>query len=639
MTLRGTLILGRDPEPVTIDGRGLITLDAGGSGRVVRILEGTTATLAGLSIRGGQLASFGGGGGVFNDGELTLVDSTVSGNSASFGAGLFNYGSLTLIRSTITGNTAEDPDGFFGGNGGGVTNYYGELMLVDSVVSGNRAGFAGGVQNNAGTLTLLRTVVRENVAAEGGGGVSSWGGSSAIIDSTISGNSARTGGGIVGSNLTIRGTTIEGNAAADDGGGLSVGGGTTLVDSTVVDNTAGRDGGGLSSSYGRMALVNSTVGGNSAGQNGGGISNAGSLVLIHATLTANRAGSGTGGGLYTSPPSYSYYSNQPGGTSRLVNTIVSGDTRGEDGTPDNLGGAAPTPGSAGNLVGSGEVSLDPAFNLVGIDDPRLGPLADNGGPTPTHALLPDSPAIDLGIYLIDPTTDQRGVSRLQGITPDAGAFEFEAAPPRAPEASSLIVSTLEDVVDPYDDLTSLREALAFAALRAGDDAVTFDPSLSGTIVVRPEPYGDLTLADGSGSVTIDGRGVITLDARGAGRVLAIEAGTTATLVGLTITGGRLEGNRQRGGGILNLGVLTLADSVVRDNSAPFGGGLFNDGGSLTLVRSVVSGNVAQFNGGGAVNSRGEMTVIDSTIRDNEAGAANPYGSAGYGGACWMKVGR
>src|SRR5947209_8080982 len=78
-----------------------------------------------------------------------------------------------------------------------------------------------------------------------------------------------------------------------------------------------------------------------------------------------------------------------------LDTIVSGNTGGAAATPDNLGGVAPAD-SIGNQVGSGAVSLDPAYNQVGVDDPMLGPLQDNGGPTFTMAPLPGSPAIDAG---------------------------------------------------------------------------------------------------------------------------------------------------------------------------------------------------------------------------------------------------
>ena len=161
--------------------------------------------------------------------------------------------------------------------------------------------------------------------------------------------------------------------------------------------------------------------------------------------------------------------------------------------------------SAGNLVGSGAVSLDPTLNLVGVDDPMLGPLQDNGGPTFTMALLPGSPAIGAAFFLPNqPATDQRGGPRVQGRWPDAGAYEF-ASPTPTPEPGSLVVTTLTDVINPFDDQTSLREALAYAATLPGDQTITFAAGLSGTIDLAPY-YPAIQVADSIGAVTIDGGG-------------------------------------------------------------------------------------------------------------------------------------
>lgn len=100
-------------------------------------------------------------------------------------------------------------------------------------------------------------------------------------------------------------------------------------------------------------------------------------------------------------------------------------------------------GGAGGYAGSGSVGLPgnvgstgsssgagvgySAFNtlLTDVADPKLGPLADNGGPTLTMALLPGSPAIDAGSAVGAPATDQRGVARPQGPGVDIGAFELQ----------------------------------------------------------------------------------------------------------------------------------------------------------------------------------------------------------------------
>ncbi|WP_315852680.1 choice-of-anchor Q domain-containing protein [Tautonia plasticadhaerens] len=117
--------------------------------------------------------------------------------------------------------------------------------------------------------------------------------------------------------------------------------------------------------------------------------------------------------------------------------------------------------------------MDARENFLGVLDPRLGPLADNGGPTRTHAPLADSPAVDTGVDALSVgldgmplSNDQRGPGfpRRGGTAVDAGAMESGFSVDRsAPEASSLVVTTLDDLSDRFDGQTSLREALSYAA--------------------------------------------------------------------------------------------------------------------------------------------------------------------------------
>ncbi|WP_145272697.1 CSLREA domain-containing protein [Tautonia plasticadhaerens] len=498
------------------------------------ILNSGTMTVTGSTIGGNRTTSpYSGGGGLSNSGVLTLVGATVSGNAAASGAGLSSSGLLELRGSTVRDNAASR-------GGGGIIARYGTMALIDSTVSGNSAAWnGGGLYNYGGRITLTRSTVSGNSSMQRGGGLDNYyGGTITLDESTISGNSATTGGGLssLGGRVTLTGSTVSGNVASDQGGGLAILYGTIRVVGSTLSGNRADSGGGLAHFGGDLELLNSTVSGNSATGDGGGLLNRRTLRLIHVTLTDNRAdadgdGDGSGGGVFTEGSS----------STQLVNSIISGNRRGSGETPDDLGGSPPAPGSAGNLAGSTAEGLDPTVNLVGIDDPRLGPLADNGGPTFTHALLPDSPAVDAAYILPGVTTDQRGQPRHLGGSPDVGAFEREGPPPGDREPGGLVVTTLDDVFNPFDFRTTLREAIVFASSRPGDDAITFDPALAGSISVLSALYGELTLADGSGAVAIDGRGVITLDARGAGRVLRVGQGTTATLSGLTITGGRVVG--------------------------------------------------------------------------------------------------
>jgi hypothetical protein len=164
---------------VTLRGEGADQTTITGGGRVVTVASGVSATIASLTITGGD--SFFGGG-IGNSGTLTLTESTVSGNTAFFGGGILNFngGTLTLKESSVSGNT--------GVVGGGVVNF-GTLTLKESAVSGNAADDGGGIFNFGGTVTLKESTVSGNTASNFGGGIlNESGGTVTLKESTVSGN-------------------------------------------------------------------------------------------------------------------------------------------------------------------------------------------------------------------------------------------------------------------------------------------------------------------------------------------------------------------------------------------------------------------------------------------------------------------
>src|SRR5262249_42704880 len=217
------------------------------------------------------------------------------------------------------------------------------------------------------------------------------------------------------------------------------------------------------------------------------------------------------------------------------------------------------------------VPLDPT-DLTDTD-PRLGPLADNGGPTFTHALLFGSPAIDAGRPVRGVTTDQRGVPRPQGNAPDIGAFESPFAHNR------ILVTSLAD-----SGPGTLRAAITQADMDNPEttlDTITFAPSVRGTITLLS------ALPDLSHTLTIDGPGPSALtvarsfDANDFFRIFTVPAGADVTISGLTISGGDLVGDGD-GGGIYNAGTLTVTHCNVSDNLIDYGGaggGIYNSAGS------------------------------------------------------------
>ena len=217
ITLRGTEFL--ISECITIDATeiGGITIDGNGRGRVFYVTGGTVedpVDLVALTITRGKAA---GGGGIANEGSLSLTNCTVKGNNARYsdGGGVANgRGTLTLTDCVISGNTAS--------NGGGVVNYSGTLNLTDCVISGNTAGSGGGIYNYEGSLGLTSCTILGNTAAGYGGGLYN-SSTLSLTNCTILGNTAGgSGGGIINSStLTLTNCTVAGNTAGSgDGGGI-----------------------------------------------------------------------------------------------------------------------------------------------------------------------------------------------------------------------------------------------------------------------------------------------------------------------------------------------------------------------------------------------------------------------------------
>lgn len=203
----------------------------------------------------------------------------------------------------------------------------------------------------------------------------------------------------------------------------------TISDLTIRDGKAADGAAGASGSAGQP------------GSHGGGIYNAGNLTLIRCVVRNNAAGNGGIGGISGSGGgggSGGGIFSTVGASQALVrNTVLALNTAGAGGA----GGIAGSPGDDPDISGA-FTSLGHNFirlagsaigftsgvngDIVGAFDPRLAPLADNGGPTPTIALLPGSPALDAGDDSLT-GTDQRGMPRKAGEHVDIGAYEMNAA--------------------------------------------------------------------------------------------------------------------------------------------------------------------------------------------------------------------
>ena len=184
--------------------------------------------------------------------------------------------------------------------------------------------------------------------------------------------------------------------------------------------------------------------------------------------------------------------------------------------------------------------------------------------------------------------------------------------------TTFVVDTLQDEDDgnygPNDQ--SLREALSRASATPGPDVIQFGGSLAGGEIVLQGALGELVV-DSDVDIQGLGAGQLTIDAAYSGRVFFVSAGVTASLSGLTISGG----DEDEGGGIRNEGILSIADSIISDNTASkYGGGISNIG-TLEIAGSTISNNYAQDAGGGidddgSYPSAGPVTITNSTISGN-----------------------
>ena len=360
-------------------------------------------------------------------GDLTLNDVTISnGEADSFDDGggfLLRGGALALYNSTISDNIGND--------GGGGFNDGGNLTITDSVFRGNyaRSDNGGGLNQTQSddedhpvvTTTITNSLFENNEAANDGGAIFVELGELTVTDTTISGGKAEAAPGI----------NIEGDETT-----------VTITGSTITNNGYTNTGGGVMVSGGEVDIVNTTISGNSVFGDGGGIANYGGRVnLINATVTDNYSQFGSGiTQRYSADAEMTISRSIVSGNGHEIaihlGTVMADDHNvfGHAGLTSAAAFTNFTPG-ASDVTATSDGTAPTA--LAAILDPAL---ADNGGPTLTHNLVDNSPAVDLAPNancIADPTggKDQRGRFRPFNVlgqgnegyaTCDAGALEYKA---------------------------------------------------------------------------------------------------------------------------------------------------------------------------------------------------------------------
>lgn len=580
ITLAGGVLTVNNNGALTIEGNG-ITLSGNNATPVFGVNTGATASFKAMTIRDGIDLN---GGGIFNQGNLTLERVTVTAN-----------------RTAATGGT-----------------YYG-----------------GGI-NNLGTLTIRSSTISNNQAKTNGGGISN-GGALTVINSTITGNSAgEQGGGIAGGavgSVTVINSTIAGNRADISGGGLYHSNGMTLRNVIVADNQ-----GGDCARFNTVAAdvrhsllevagcgITNGVNGNIVGQDpglgpltGGGALgtaffmlppgsraiDAGNDSFVPADLTLDQAGNPRIFGNAVDLGSYES-ADALVTISPATSNVAEG---GQVALTINRSGALDAPVTihfnrssaadftlqlAGNALNSDEVTIPAGAATVVLTLTAVDDVAAEA--TESHA-----------VTLLDSTEYNLGLAQIAAVTIPA---------------NDLVVTNLNDFTNatPVDSRGgTLRQAILNANSFASADTITF--AVTGVV----ELSNGTLRTQGTALTTIEGAG-ITVDGNGNSTVLTIEGPTTIN--NLTITGG----NGERGGGLLVSNVLTLNRSTVHGNRARFGGGIYNIFATVTINHSTIRNNHAnEYSGGIWSDEPLDSNIVNLTINNSTISGNTASDNAGIG---------
>lgn len=371
--------------------------------RVFDIHPGQSLTLTDLRVSGGKLVGLrdgagirndggtltiqsvdiavnvtpdGRGGGIFNNGVVTINSSDLSSNAAGFGGAVFNdeQGTVTMSQGAMVGNQATVDAGAI------YNDRAGDVAISGSLIHANTAGRHGGgfYNNDLGNLTIADSTLTSNVATEDGGAIlSELAATVGITNSTLASNKASRGGAIYdqdgrvtiddsaltanvatvdggavfatsAATVVIDNTTLSGNGADGDGGAINSDGTLNITNSNILDSRAGGSGGAIRNTR-SLTVVNTTFANNTADLHGGAISNGGngSVSLTRTVLTTNVSDAndnkeGDGGGI----------SNRDAGALLLTDVSISGNRAG---APTLLGRG--TSGGGIHQVSTGAVTI------------------------------------------------------------------------------------------------------------------------------------------------------------------------------------------------------------------------------------------------------------------------------------------
>lgn len=612
------------------------------NGGVGGILSRGPLTLTNSVVSNNTSQGDSGVGGLSIEHSATISNSTITGNVAGRNAAISNRGTLTIINSTISNNTATDAISAINNNEQGI------LTITGTTISGNTS--ISRTIYNQGTLTISESTISENTTTNGEGAGVYNGGYIRDSKGTPTGNRPGT--------ATISNSTISGNTANRDGGGIwnSTTGSLTITNSSIVGNTSQSGNNGSSATSGGIftntpiTISNSIIANSTGGEIGGpGNVSGGNNRFDKAHATS--IGAVTNLDLEL----------RPMGGPTLVHRLLAGSNAINTGDNNVVSGSTDQRRVGFDRIVAGTVDIG-AFES-GNAIPQLIQIEDASvveGNSETRELVfkvflsNDASAVDLTFQTEDISTttgnDYTTISNGM-VTLAAGSGNYhsiivfvngdldveanetlrlrllsagESATPAFyntvgigtivhDDLLKIVVDSKSDVVDGADGVTTLREAVTTGNNSAITTEITFASALNGSTILLSgteitATIGVIVLGPGSGSLTISGNSQ--------SRIFDLTA--PSTISGVTLTKGNL-GNGQSGGAIQTTADLTVSDSVFSANTAmKNGGAIDSSGGVLTISNSIFKNNTTSEQGG-AIAARGSKLVVSgSTITGSVA---------------------
>ncbi|HNA90341.1 MAG TPA: choice-of-anchor Q domain-containing protein, partial [Anaerolineales bacterium] len=460
-----------DPAGLTIiglpylDGGDLgVTISGGDANRL--FYTSAPLVLDSLILANGK-ANFGGG--IYAEGNLTIINSIVRDNHANtqpsnnLGGAIYANSNVTLTVS----NSVFSNNGVVGG-GGGIYFTSGTADISNTSFTGNGNS---AVYNINGTVNITNSYFTSNPSSFFGGGIFSEGGTLNVDTSTFTSNTASTGGAIYNFSASV----------------------LNLKRSTFKDNIAFGDGGAVWNNTLSASISNSTFTGNSANSGvGGGVDNTGSMTIINSTFTANTA-SVSGGDIYDNNLLY------------LHNSILANNTTGGNCVS---GSATPVTGTYNLIEGSSACGLtnNTNGNIVDVSDPNLGTATGVPAYFPLNSDSPAIDAADANLCAQSPVSNlsQNGVSRTASGICDMGSYEKPDL--AAPTVSSIVRASANPVSASSVDFT-VNFSEAVTGVEGGDFFLTVT-GLTGAAISNVSGSGStrtvsVNTGTGTGSLRLD----------------------------------------------------------------------------------------------------------------------------------------